>query len=160
MRALNEAGVRYLIAGGLAVVAHGYVRLTMAVNLAIDLEVDNLRRALAAFASLGNRPRAPVPLEQFTDGATRTRWIAEKGLMVFSLRSPEHAATEIDLFVEPPFDFAGAHDRCARFEVTPGLTASFVGLDDLVAMKRGAGRPQDLLDIEKLEGLRTRGPER
>lgn len=160
MRALNDAGVRYLIAGGLAVAAHGFVRLTMDVALVLDLEDGNLRRALAAFASLGYRPRAPVPLEQFADGATRARWIAEKGLTVFSLRSAEHAATEIDLFVEPPFDFARAHDRCARFEIAPGLTASFVGLDDLVAMKRGAGRPQDLLFIEKLEGLRTRGPER
>ena len=159
VRALNDAGVRYLIAGGLAVVAHGFVRLTMDIDLVLDLEEANLRRALAEFASLGYRPRAPVPLEQFADGAMRARWNAERGLKVFSLRSPEHAATEIDLFVEPPFDFARAHDRCAYFEVAPGLTAPFVGLDDLVAMKRGAGRQQDLLDIEKLEGLRTRGPE-
>ena len=31
--ALNQAGVRYLIAGGLAVNAHGYVRLTMDIDL-------------------------------------------------------------------------------------------------------------------------------
>jgi hypothetical protein len=87
------------------------------------------------------------------------RWNAERGLTVFSLRGPEHAAAEIDLFVEPPFDFARAHDRCACFELAPGLTSPFVGPDELVAMKRGAGRQQDLLDIEKLEGLTTRGPE-
>ena len=158
MRALNEAGVRYLIAGGLAVVAHGFVRLTMDMDLVLDLDEPNLRRALAAFASLGYRPRAPVPLEQFADSAARARWIAEKGLTVFSLRSAEHAATEIDLFVQPPFDFAGAHDRSARFEVAPGILAPFVGLNDLVAMKRAAGRAQDLLDIEKLEHLRAQGP--
>ena len=28
VRSLNDSGVRYLIAGGLAVVAHGYLRLT------------------------------------------------------------------------------------------------------------------------------------
>jgi len=38
--ALNAAGVRYLIAGGLAVVAHGYVRFTADVDLILDLEPD------------------------------------------------------------------------------------------------------------------------
>ncbi len=33
VRALNEGSVRYLIAGGLAVNAHGYVRLTQDVDL-------------------------------------------------------------------------------------------------------------------------------
>ncbi len=43
-RALAEAGVRYLVAGGLAVVAHGYVRFTNAVELVLDLEEANCRR--------------------------------------------------------------------------------------------------------------------
>jgi len=36
--ALNDADVNYLIAGGLAVVAHGYVRVTMDVDLVIDFD--------------------------------------------------------------------------------------------------------------------------
>jgi hypothetical protein len=39
--------------------------------------------------------------------------------------------------------------------VAPGLAAPFAGLDDLLALKRRAGRPQDDLDIETLEALRT-----
>jgi predicted nucleotidyltransferase len=34
LRALNDANVRYLIVGGLAVVAHGYVRFTQDIDLA------------------------------------------------------------------------------------------------------------------------------
>ena len=34
--ALNNAGVRYLVAGGLAVVAHGFVRFTNDVDLIVD----------------------------------------------------------------------------------------------------------------------------
>lgn len=37
-RALNEAGVRYLLVGGLAVNAHGYLRFTKDVDLTIDIE--------------------------------------------------------------------------------------------------------------------------
>ena len=44
--ALNNANVRYVVAGGLAVVAYGYLRLTMDVDLVIDLERENLLPAL------------------------------------------------------------------------------------------------------------------
>ena len=46
LRALNDADVRYLIVGGLAVVAHGYVRYTADVDLVLDLERDNALRAM------------------------------------------------------------------------------------------------------------------
>jgi len=39
----NEAGVRFLVAGGLAVNAHGYVRFTKDADLVIDLTAENIR---------------------------------------------------------------------------------------------------------------------
>ena len=154
---LNAAAVRYLIAGGLAVVAHGYVRFTADLDVIIDLEPANVGRAVAALSQLGYQPRAPVGLSEFADPKKRAMWVREKGLTVFSLYSPEHPATEIDLFVELPLDFAHAYAGAARMDVAPGVPATFIGLDDLLRLKRQAGRPQDLLDIEKLRALqRTR----
>ena len=158
VRALNEAGVRYLIAGGLAVVAHGFVRFTADVDMVLDLDAENVRRAVSALSSLGYRPRAPVPLERFAEAQERSRLVSERGMTVFSLFSPGHVATELDLFVELPFDFELVYARAARLEVAPGTPAPFVSIEDLVEMKRKAGRPQDLLDIERLESLR-RPPE-
>lgn len=154
VRALNEAGVRYLIVGGLAVVAHGHARFTGDVDLVLDLESANLDRAVAAFESLHYRPRAPVPFREFADASRRAEWMSTRGLTVFSASSPEHAATEIDLFVENPFDFAEVYARAVRFEVVPGVEAPFIPLDDLIAMKRRAGRPIDLDDARVLEGLK------
>jgi hypothetical protein len=153
VQALNAAGVRYLIAGGMAVVAHGYVRLTMDLDLILDLDEHNLRPALTALASLGYRPLAPVPLEQFIDAGIRAEWVRDKQLTVFTLFSTIHVKTEIDLFVEAPLDFARAYARAMSKEVAPGLAAPFVSLDDLLAMKRQAGRTKDLLDIEQLNKL-------
>ncbi len=158
--ALNRAGARYLIAGGLAVVAHGFVRFTTDIDLVLDPEPDALRRATEALAACGYVPRAPVRLADFADPENRRRWSREKGLTVFSLFSAEHAATEVDLFVEPPFDFERAYAAAVRFEVAPGLEATFVGLDDLVAMKRSAGRTQDLQDAAELEALHRAGEDR
>jgi len=157
-RALNDASVRYLVAGGLAVVAHGYLRLTADVDLILNLEETNVRRALAALAALGFRPRAPVPAEQFADPAIRRRWISEKGLTVFTMSSPLHEATEVDLFVESPLDFDSAYKSAYRVEVAPGVPATFIGFDDLVALKKRAGRPQDLADIDQLKLIRECNP--
>lgn len=151
--ALNGANVRYLIAGGLAVVAHGYVRFTADVDLIVDLEAANVRRAMTTLASLGYRPRAPVEVDEFADPAKRAQWVREKGLMVFSLYSAEHPATEVDLFVESPLDFEQAYRAAVRMEVATGVSATFIGLSDLLRLKQQAGRAQDLLDIDKLKAL-------
>src|SRR5262245_28077628 len=109
VRALNQANVRYLIVGGLAVVAHGHARFTGDVDLVLDLEPGNAKRAIQAFESLRYRPRAPVPFADFADAAKRAEWLSSKGLTVFSAASPDHAATELDLFVENPFDFENVY---------------------------------------------------
>ena len=155
VRALNDADIRYLIVGGLAVVAHGHARFTGDVDLVLDLEAGNAGRAVSALESLHYKPRAPVPFGDFADPAKRASWVETKGLTVFSASSPEHPATEVDLFVENPFDFAEVYDRAVRFEVSPGVSAPFVGIDDLIAMKRRAGRPIDLDDVRVLEALRS-----
>ena len=154
VRALDAAGVRYLVVGGLAVAAHGYVRFTADIDIVLDPAPAALRAAIEALRGLDYQPRAPVTIEEFADPAKRARWTREKGLTVFSLFSDRHPATEIDLFVEPPFDFESAYARAARFELAPGLQATFVGLADLLDMKRTAGRPQDQQDLEALLALR------
>jgi predicted nucleotidyltransferase len=153
VRALNSAGVRYLIVGGLAVVAHGYVRFTADIDLVLDPDPRSLKRALRALGDLGYRPRAPVPLEDFADVEKRAAWARDKGLTVFSLHSDDHAATEIDLFVEPPFDFEKAYGRVHRADLGSGVEASFAGLEDLIEIKRSAGRAQDIEDLDALRSL-------
>jgi hypothetical protein len=54
--ALEVAGVRYLVAGGLAVGAHGYLRFTKDVDIVVQLIPDNIERAFTALSSLGYRP--------------------------------------------------------------------------------------------------------
>ena len=123
--ALNGCGARYLVVGGLAVVAHGYVRLTADIDLVLDPDPDSLRRSIAALEALGYRPRAPVEFAEFADPAKRRQWARDKGLTVFSVFSPGHRATEIDLFLEVPFDFERAYTRAARFHLADGQFYAF-----------------------------------
>jgi hypothetical protein len=123
--------------------------------LVLDLADENVGRAVAALAALGYRPRAPVPLDEFANASRRAAWVREKGLTVFSLYSPQHPATEVDLFVEPPFlDFAIAYRAALQIELAPKVVATFVSLEDLFTLKQNAGRPQDLEDVNRLRAIR------
>lgn len=157
VRGLNTAGVRYLIAGGLAVVAYGYLRFTADVDLILDLDEDNVRKAIEVFASLGYRPHVPVPIEEFIDAARRAQWIAEKRLTVFSLFSPMHEGTRIDLFVDDPLGFEKAYGNAVRMQVLPGIEGTFISMDDLVFLKQQAGRAKDFEDIRMLKKIAESG---
>jgi hypothetical protein len=65
--ALNRAGVRYVVVGGVAVVLHGHARLTADLDLAIDLSDVPARKAIEALMDLGLEPRAPVNPLAFAD---------------------------------------------------------------------------------------------
>ena len=154
---LNSAGVRYLIAGGLAVNAHGYMRATNDLDLVIALETNNVVTALHALAAIGYRPKVPVTPEQFADPKLRESWIHDKGMLVLQLWSDAHLRTPLDIFVAEPFPFAAEATRASVQEVSPGVPAPFVSLKTLIAMKQAAGRDVDLIDIDRLRKLHPDG---
>ena len=150
VRALDEGTVRYLVAGGLAVNAHGYLRFTKDIDVVLSLEQENTRRALQALKRLGYRPTVPVEAEEFADAATRERWIREKNMQVFQLWSEEHRETPIDIFVDEPFDFDEEYERALVKPLYETIEVRFVSLPALIRMKEAAGRPQDEIDIDYL----------
>lgn len=93
--ARKNANVRYLIAGGLAVGAHGYLRFTKDVDMVIQLLPENIERTFAALASLGYRPAVPITQEQFADGPLRESWIRDKGMQVLQFWSDTHRETAV-----------------------------------------------------------------
>jgi len=154
IRALNDAGVRYIVVGGLAVNAHGYERFTRDVDLVIGLEDENIVRGLQALIGVGYSPSIPVTPEGFANAANREMWRTEKNMLVLKLWSDLHRRTPIDVFVYEPFDFQAEYAVAKRMEVTAGVAAPVVTWDTLVEMKRSAGRPQDIVDIAALEDVR------
>lgn len=153
---LEQAGVRYLVVGGVAVVLHGYLRTTLDLDLVLQLERDNLELALKALSGLGFQPQAPVPLSAFADPKIRESWLREKNMTVFSLWHPDHPGFAVDLFIQEPFDFNAAYSRAVRVSLQE-IQATVVSRDDLVAMKRAAGRTRDLEDIAALDELAEDG---
>ena len=152
LSALNRANVRYLIVGGLAVVAHGYVRFTQDIDLVIQLERENVLRAMNALTSIGYRPLIPVDAAQFADETLRQQWRDEKGMIVFQLLDPHRESTRIDIFVSEPFVFEQEFET-ANWHTWGELRAPVLRIEALIAMKQTAGRPQDLADAALLRDI-------
>ena len=151
--ALNARGVRYLIAGGVAVILHGHVRLTLDLDLLVDLDREQARGAVEALTGLGLVPRAPVDPLAFADPEARASWIRDRGMQVLTMQDPEDPTLVVDLFVDPPADFEQLWTRAQDVDLET-TAVKVVSLDDLLAMKRQAGRPKDLLDVSELERIR------
>jgi hypothetical protein len=150
---LHAANVRYFVVGGLAVVAHGYLRATVDVDFMIDLSESNTARMLDVLQSLGYVPKASMSLTAFADPVVRNR-LAQDGNFVFRLRSAIHEKTDIDLIIDSACDFEQMFERRVEFQVDDAISLSVCCYEDLVESKRRANRAVDAIDLQHLEKAR------
>ncbi|CAN5273563.1 hypothetical protein BH23ACT9_BH23ACT9_09600 [soil metagenome] len=150
--ALREAGVSFVVVGGVAVVLQGHPRMTVDLDIVVELEHDNLLRALEVLQGLGLVPRLPVAAAQFADEDTRRRWVQERSLTVFSMHDPVDPRREVDLFAESPLPWEELVADAEEIDVG-GVVVPVASRAHLIRMKLQAGRPQDLADVEALAHL-------
>ena len=152
LAALQAAEVRYVIAGGFAVNLHGFLRFTKDLDLLIDLEPGNASRAMHVLETCGLKARVPVPLSDFADAEKRRDWAENRNMMVFQVWHPTDPFCTVDVFIRNPIDFEDLWQRSISANL--GRTdCRIAGIEDLIAMKTKAGRPQDLRDIEELRRI-------
>lgn len=158
--AFQQAEVRYIVVGGLAVVAHGYLRATQDADLVIELLPEKIERAFSALESLGYKPNVPVTAAAFADPENRRMWAEERNMTVLQFWSDRYRETPVDIFIEVPFDFEEEWDRAYLQELGSETTPlRFARIDTLIRMKQRAGRAQDKADIEQLLWIREKGGE-
>jgi hypothetical protein len=151
--ALNETHARYLVVGGVAVIAHGYVRTTEDLDLVLDLSTESLTKALKALETLGYRPLIPVSIFDFAKPELRREWVENRKMKVFNLVSDTYPDVTIDIFPEDPFVFETEYAAGIWKDVAPHIRARVVSLPALIALKQEADRHRDRDDIEKLQKL-------
>ncbi len=159
-RTLQKKNIRYAVAGGVALVLHGVVRFTADLDLIVDLEQENLRRFVQTMEELGYQPRNPVKAMDLLEPANRDAWKREKGMEVFSFVDPAQPMSLVDVFIEEKIPFQEIERELVPITAKE-ITLPVVSPGHLKKLKKAAGRPQDLADIEALEALeRTKEEER
>jgi hypothetical protein len=146
-RALAHREVEYVTIGGIAIQAHGGQRLTQDLDVAIASSTENLARLATALSDLDARILGP-------DGQ-RSKTVPSASLLASG--DQWHLITThgpLDVLTLPAHLGLFADMRERAHEVPLGdLSIPIAHRDDLLRMKRAAGRPQDLADVKLLESL-------
>lgn len=142
--ALEKAGVRFAVAGGHAVALHGATRGTLDVDIVLAMSKENFVAAEKALTGIGLSSRLPIDAAEVF--AFRKEYLERRNLIAWNFIDAKDPARILDIVL--------------TWELKPGEIARVraAGRDipvlakgALIAMKRAAGRPQDLVDVEALE---------
>lgn len=152
-KSLNDNNVRYLVVGGVAVLLHGFLRVTADLDIMVSFDNDNMKAFIKTLKNLGYEPKVPVSLDDFALADNREKWKKEKGMRVFSLYNSNCPQDMIDVFVNEPIPFEEAYAR-RKLIYVEDIGISVISVDDLICLKKMAGREQDLEDIRALNELR------
>lgn len=149
-KTLKAYEVDYLLIGGLAMNLHGVPRMTMDVDLVIALDMSNIAKLINCVQELGLYPSVPVKLEDLADVDRREALFVEKNLIALSLISDTPATPTLDIVIHHPLDFQKAFARLVRRDIS-GTPVMLASIEDMITLKKTAGRAQDLSDITHLE---------
>ena len=144
---LHDAGVEFILVGGVAAVAHGSARLTQDIDVSYARSETNLRRIVTAL----------LPHEPYLRGAPSGlpfEWSVEtlRSGLNFTLTT---RVGDIDLLGE--LVGGGTYEDLVDHSIMVtifGRETRLLELPWLIRVKRAAGRPKDLEAIAELEALR------
>jgi predicted nucleotidyltransferase len=145
LRRLSEAGVEFVLVGGLAVNAWGVVRGTKDVDVVVAPDAANLKRI------------AKVAVEIHGHVQTGESFLSTPFSIAAQLASGERVAVETEfglLDVVQGLDGVPSYDELRSSAVETEILdvkVAVCSIEDLRRMKRAAGRPRDSVDLEDLD---------
>ena len=138
---LAEAGVQFVIVGGVAVTLHGYVRLTEDVDILIEASAPNIRRFLDSLADYGEGFARELSPDDFTDEEGAIRIVEEAEL------------SQIDIFTR----MSGLRypDLRSDAEILSlrGHSIPYASKAALIRLKSQSVREKDQFDVAALKRL-------
>lgn len=154
---LVDYDVDFVICGGMAAVYHGVERMTMDLDLSLNMEKENLLKFLEAMKALRLTPRAPVPAEAILDPEQIKSFVRDKHAMVFTFWDKDCPYRQIDIFLaaDDAYDHMVQHTIDAHVD---DKKVKILSVDKLLEMKlkMESPRDKDILDIEALKRI-TKG---
>lgn len=145
---LVDAGVRFVVIGGVAAIAHGASTFTRDLDVLVAFDADTISRLLDALREHDPRAaldpaRRPIPSDIGAFDGFRNLYVTT-------------ALGRLDFLGETPLgDYAKLAHRAVSMTLA-GVHVQVIALDDLIAIKRALGRPKDILVATELEAVRER----
>ncbi len=145
LRILFECEVRFLVAGGYAVIHHSQPRYTKDIDIWIEPSPENAKKIMRAFRIFGVPMLGLSPEDLATPGTQ------------LNIGVPP---CEIDFLTTiPGLDFESAWPNRVISKEEEHFSIPYLGKSDLILAKQTAGRPQDLADLDELRRASIGAPE-
>lgn len=154
LEALDVDNVEYIVVGGVAATLHGSPRMTFDLDIVPAASRVNAERLVRSLGRVHAVVRDPAHRDL----------PATMDLLIASMRSPQGGQLRLSTDSGPIDILWRLHDGRGYAELLPhSVTRSddersimVVDIPALVEIKRAAGRPQDLLDVQSLEAILKR----
>ncbi|MDX8381899.1 MAG: nucleotidyl transferase AbiEii/AbiGii toxin family protein [Ghiorsea sp.] len=146
IKSLHTHEVNYALVGGYAVALHGAVRGTMDIDLVIQIDELSFSQVEKAMTKIGLQPRLPVTASDVFH--FREEYIKNRNMIAWSFVNPNNPTEMVDIIITENLSSLESVTKQAF-----GLNIQVLSIKDLIAMKRKAGRPQDVEDVKVLEQL-------
>ncbi len=146
IRTLDKHRVKYVLVGGYAVALHGAIRGTVDIDIAIALNRATFKRAETALQEIDLESRLPVTAEEVF--SFRKEYIQRRNLKAWSFVNPRNPLDVVDILITEDASKIRTVKKRAF-----GMIVKVAAITDLIAIKKKAGRAQDLEDIKALRKL-------
>jgi hypothetical protein len=146
--------VAFIVIGGYAVAAHGHVRATKDIDICPDPDEANLQNLANALDELEAQL---IGLDEFSGEFDLGPDLDGLKLGGNWTLSTKHGRLDVLQHIAGLGEEGGGWKELSRHAVTRnflGYQSLFCSYEDLIAMKQGAGRPQDEIDIKSLKAAR------
>jgi hypothetical protein len=148
LKTLNEHDVRYVLIGGLAAILWGSDQITLDVDVCYARDEENLRALVNALHLLEAHLRGwPEGVPEFID---------ERAFRLGDTMTFVTKFGDFDCLGTPSGTdgYAELKPNAKEMKVEEDVTVFVASIDDIIHMKRTAGRAKDLSGVESLKVLR------
>lgn len=156
LRLLIGAGVDFVVIGGFAVIAHGYVRATKDIDIVPRPTSEN--RGTLERTLLGINAR-PIEQAELRADELPVQWgigaLSQGGNWALET---DHGRIDVLQYidrVDVVESYSELRDQALEANVPEIGVVRFASLEHLELMKRVAGRPQDVNDLAQLAAIRA-----
>lgn len=151
--ALNDANIRYIIVGGVAMNLLGYPRFTGDIDILLALDKVNLAKMASLMKHMGYERRVPIAIEELGEEQKVIALMKNKNLIAYTFANVSNPLFSIDVIVGDSLKFSIYEKYCGQIAVWD-ITVPVVSIDDLITMKRKTKRKKDDDDVALLLELK------